>query len=95
MKPVTIRCYDRYAPLRRLALGSGLALGLMVGAFMALPSQAARAPRAGPQVQVLPRVELHGRRMQVEQLPPVLISGHRARPDDVQLAQAPVTVQAH
>ncbi len=86
MKPFTIRCYDRYAPLRRLALGSGLVLGLSIGALMALPSQAALAPHT-PQVQTLPSVELHGHRVQVEQLPPVLVNGHRARDAKVQLAQ--------
>ncbi|HLO93473.1 MAG TPA: hypothetical protein VK195_04085 [Burkholderiaceae bacterium] len=85
MKPVTIPCYDRYAPLRRLALGSGLLLGLTIGALMALPSQAALP--AAP-VQVLPKVELHGKRVQVEQLPTVVINGRRADGADVQLARS-------
>lgn len=88
MKPYTIRCYDRYASLRRLALGGGLALGLTIGAFVALPAQ------GKSQVQTLPRVELHGQRVQIEKLPPVLISGRRASGAEVLLAltdeQAPV-----
>lgn len=88
MKPVTIPCYDRYAPLRRLALGSGVLLGLTIGALMALPSQAARSPSAVPALETLPRVEVHGQRARVEQLPPVVITGRRAPPADVQLAGA-------
>lgn len=86
MKPVTIPCYDRYAPVRRLALGSGLLLGLSIGALMALPSQAALPAKA--EVQVLPRVEVSGKRVQVERLPTVVISGRRAEAADVQLAGA-------
>lgn len=86
MKPVTIPCYDRYAPIRRLALGSGLLLGLTIGALMALPSQAALPAKAV--VQVLPRVEVHGKRVQIEQLPPVVVSGRRADAVDVQLARS-------
>ncbi|MBB2486851.1 hypothetical protein H5407_16610 [Mitsuaria sp. WAJ17] len=86
MKPVTIRCYDRYAPIRRLALGSGLLMGLTIGALMALPSQAALPAKAA--VQVLPRVEVSGKRVQVEQLPTVVVSGRRADSADVQLARS-------
>jgi len=86
MKPVTIPCYDRYAPVRRLALGSGLLLGLTIGALMALPSQAALPAQAV--VQVLPRVEVSGKRVHIEQLPTVVISGRRADAADVRLARA-------
>lgn len=88
MKPVTIPCYDRYAPIRRLAVGSGLLLGLTIGALMALPTQAARPDRLQPAVQQLPTVEVHGHRARVEQLPTVEVSGRHVDAADVQLARA-------
>lgn len=88
MKPVTIACYDRYAPIRRLAVGSGLLLGLAIGALMALPTQAARPDRLQPAVQQLPTVEVHGHRARVEQLPTVVVSGRHVDAIDLQLAHA-------
>lgn len=77
----TIRCYDRFTTLKRLAALIGVATGIGVGLLMALPSRA-------EQPQRLPTVVINGKSTQtlaalrsagdIQTLPTVVVSGRRA-----------------
>ena len=40
MKTSTVYCYDRYAHLKRLAVGLGVVLGVLAGALATMPARA-------------------------------------------------------
>jgi hypothetical protein len=87
-----VRCYDRYAPVKRLLAVAGLGLGLTMGLLASLPARAAEAPVAALQAHRLPTVVISGRvakapaPLQRKQLPTVVISARRSL-DGQQIAQ--------
>lgn len=75
----TIRCYDRFANLKRIAALIGVTTGIAAGLLLALPARAAQ-----PQVQKLPTVIISGKATrtvavdEVRSLPTVVVTGRRA-----------------
>ncbi|MBO9686284.1 hypothetical protein [Roseateles chitosanitabidus] len=77
----TIRCYDRFATIKRIAALVGVTTGIAAGLLLALP---ARAAQPQPQVQKLPTVVISGKSTrtvaanEVRSLPTVVVTGRRA-----------------
>lgn len=77
----TIRCYDRFATLKRIAALVGVTTGIAAGLLLALP---ARAAQAEAQVHKLPTVVISGKSTrtvaaaEVRSLPTVVVNGRRA-----------------
>lgn len=77
----TIRCYDRFTNVKRVAALIGVATGIVAGLLLALPSRAEEPQR-------LPTVVIHGKSTQalaalraageVQTLPTVVVTSRRA-----------------
>lgn len=81
----TIRCYDRFANLKRIAALIGVTTGIAAGLLLALPARAAQPQAlAQAQVQKLPTVIISGKATravavdEVRSLPTVVVTGRRA-----------------
>ncbi|WP_343628879.1 hypothetical protein [Roseateles sp.] len=73
----TIRCYDRFANLKRIAALIGVTTGIAAGLLLALPARAAQPQAlAQAQVQKLPTVVISGKA--TRSLPTVVVTGRRA-----------------
>lgn len=73
----TIRCYDRFSNVKRVAALIGVATGIAAGLLLALPARA-----EAPQPQRLPTVFISGKSVQsaaveVRRLPTVVVNGRR------------------